>query len=71
MPSGIYQRKKKIKGNPLSHHILNFAEWVELRFAIDNGITLCKKCHKTFHKIYKVRHNTKEQLIEFLGKDSI
>jgi hypothetical protein len=48
------------------HHINNFADFPELRFAIDNGITLSKESHKLFHKIYGKRNNSREQLTEFL-----
>ena len=60
-------QKYKIRGGILiAHHINNFSDFLELRLAIDNGITLSKKAHKEFHKKYGVKHNTKEQLEEFL-----
>lgn len=59
-------QKSGIKGGKLHpHHIKNFAEFPELRFAIDNGITLSEKAHKEFHKKYGYKNNTKEQLNEF------
>jgi len=61
-------QKCKEKGSKelRAHHILNFATHLNIRFAIDNGITLCKNCHQEFHKIYGNRNNTREQLEEFL-----
>lgn len=60
-------QKTGIKGGILvAHHIQNFAQYPELRFAIDNGITLSKRAHKEFHKKYGIKNNTKEQLEEFL-----
>ncbi len=62
-------QKYGIKGGELHpHHIQNFAQYPELRFAINNGITLSEKAHKEFHKKYGVKNNTKEQLNEFLAK---
>jgi hypothetical protein len=48
------------------HHINNFADFPELRLAIDNGITFSKKTHKEFHERYGRKNNTHEQLSEFL-----
>lgn len=58
-------------GNLQAHHIRNFAEVIELRTSIENGITFCKDCHKLFHKIYGRRNNTQEQLEEFLNNKNI
>jgi len=61
-------QKTGISGGELEvHHINNFADFPDKRLNISNGITLSKKVHKDFHKIYGKKNNTKDQLIEFLN----
>lgn len=50
------QKCKKRGGRLHSHHIKSFANFPELRFAIDNGQTLCRECHKKIHN-YKINKN--------------
>lgn len=54
-------------GNLVAHHIDSFANFPEIRLAIDNGITLSKKAHRDFHVKYGFKNNTREQLLEFLN----
>ena len=49
-----------------AHHIFNFADNVDKRYDIDNGICLCKKCHRDYHNIYGYRNTTQIQLDEFI-----
>lgn len=59
--------------NKNAHHIVNFSEYAEFEYDIKNGICLCEECHHircngSFHNIYGTRHNTSEQLEEYINK---
>lgn len=70
----VYERdnytcqKCKKRGNQdiNAHHISNYSNDEDNRYNIDNGITLCVKCHKEFHKKYGLRNNNLSQIKEFL-----
>lgn len=64
----ICQHCNKKNKSIVAHH-LNGWNWdIENRFNIDNGITLCEKCHNEFHNIYGYGNNTKEQFDEWNNK---
>ena len=43
-------RKCGSKEDLVVHHITHFAENVDLRFDEENGITLCRACHREVHR---------------------
>ena len=58
-------------GNLNAHHLYNFAEYEDLRYDVENGITFCEECHllgypDSFHTIYGEKNNTPEQVYDFI-----
>lgn len=58
-------------GNLHAHHIYNYAEHLELRTVLSNGITFCESCHSEFHLTYGFINNNRRQLDEFLSKECV
>ncbi len=46
------------------HHIYEFSLYPNKRFDVNNGITLCRKCHLEVHKAYRV--GFKEEYMDML-----
>lgn len=60
-------QKHKVRGGKLHpHHIINFAENKDLRYVVDNGVTLCEPAHREFHKKFGMSKNTREQINKYL-----
>jgi hypothetical protein len=55
------------KGGELhAHHLWSFADHEDLRFVVDNGITVCAQCHRVFHKAFGNGNNTPDEWALFV-----
>jgi predicted HNH restriction endonuclease len=43
------QNCKKVGTYIVAHHIKPWSQYKELRYTVDNGITLCEDCHRLVH----------------------
>ena len=76
---GVFRRDNFIcqccgydKGKILvAHHLNSYNTHKEQRTDINNGITLCNKCHTEFHKKYGYGDNTLEQYNDFIKNKAI
>ncbi|WP_340002075.1 hypothetical protein [Oceanobacillus sp. FSL K6-0127] len=75
--SKVYQRDKytcqccydDTGGNLVAHHLDGYHWCVERRTDVENGVTMCERCHDIFHNRYGYRNNTEKQFILFLESE--
>ena len=53
-------------GNLQAHHLNGYADFPQQRLDVDNGVTLCNKCHKKYHTQFSYFHSRKEDFYKFL-----
>jgi YHS domain-containing protein len=49
-----------------AHHLNSFTRFKELRYDVNNGVTLCKPCHKEFHSSFGRKTFTEENFYNFI-----
>lgn len=56
------------KGEMVAHHIRSWESNKDIRFDINNGITISRHLHLLFHKIYGFKNNDQRHLDDFILK---
>ena len=59
------QKCKQIGYQLNAHHVFSYSEHKNKRYDIFNGVTFCKDCHFSFHKIYGRKKINQDQLKKF------
>jgi len=57
-------KKRKTTKIMEAHHIKSWDHYPKDRYNTNNGIVLCKGCHKKFHKKYKYDALDKPELLD-------
>lgn len=52
-------------GGVNAHHMFSWDKYKDKRYEVSNGITMCRNCHKMFHKTFGWGNNTEEQYLAF------
>jgi hypothetical protein len=61
---------KEKSGHLNAHHLESYHWCKELRFDLNNGVTVCDACHMKFHNKFGRRYNTSEQFYIFLRNNN-
>lgn len=48
-----------------AHHLRDASYHPDIRFDVDNGVTLCHQCHHIFHILYKGSYRKKTYIVDF------
>ena len=52
-----------------SHHVLSFKHYPVLRIDLNNGVCLCRKCHRSYHSEYDLKNSRTSTLLDFIRKE--
>lgn len=55
-----------VGGKLNAHHIMPYRSYKKLRLDVNNGVALCKKCHRSFHSLYGIKDFDRACLDKFL-----